>query len=117
MAVYVDDTRCLYRGMIMCHMTADSGEELLAMADRIGLARRWIQYAGTYREHFDIALHDRARAVEQGAIEVSRRELVARLRLSDPEIACEAREHFTLVLMREMRLRRSADSAGIVALR
>jgi hypothetical protein len=28
---------------MMCHMWADTLDELMAMADRIGVARRWIQ--------------------------------------------------------------------------
>ena len=63
----------------MCHMIADSTEELLAMADRIGVARKWIQHFGTHREHFDVSLAKRKLAVECGAIEVSQRELVARM--------------------------------------
>ncbi|PZO72645.1 MAG: DUF4031 domain-containing protein [Mesorhizobium amorphae] len=55
MTVYVDDMRAPYRGMIMCHMMADTTEELLAMADRIGVSRRWIQHAGTPHEHLDIS--------------------------------------------------------------
>lgn len=57
--------------MKMCHMIADSTDELLAMAARIGVDRRWIQKAGTAHEHFDIALSKRGLAVEAGAIEVS----------------------------------------------
>jgi len=58
--------------MMMCHMYADSTEELLAMADRIGVARKWIQYPGTYKEHFDVCKSKRALAVQDGAIEVER---------------------------------------------
>ena len=58
----------------MCHMIADTSEELLAMADRIGVQRKWIQYPGTYREHFDIALTKRALAVKAGAKEITQRE-------------------------------------------
>lgn len=75
MAVYVDDMRAPYRGMIMCHMMADTTEELLEMADRIGVARRWIQYPGTVREHFDISLGKKALAIRAGARQVTRREL------------------------------------------
>ena len=75
MAVYVDDMRAPYGRMIMCHMVADSTEELLAMADRIGVARKWIQDAGERLEHFDISLGKRKLAVEAGAVEVTQREL------------------------------------------
>lgn len=57
------------------HMVADTSEELLAMADKIGVQRKWLQKAGTHHEHFDIALTKRKRAVEAGAKEVTRLEL------------------------------------------
>lgn len=78
--VYVDDMRASFGRMMMCHMIADSTEELLAMADRIGVARRWIQKAGTHREHFDICLSKRADAVRHGAKEITMRELGLMLR-------------------------------------
>lgn len=64
----------------MCHMTADSTAELLDMADRIGVARKWIQYQGTWKEHFDIALSKRALAVKFGAIEETQRAAAQRCR-------------------------------------
>lgn len=70
MTVYVDTMRAKYGRMVMCHMVADSTAELLAMADAIGVARRWIQDAGEPTEHFDIALSKRALAVRNGAIEI-----------------------------------------------
>jgi hypothetical protein len=87
MAVYVDDMRATFGRMKMCHMIADSSEELLAMADRIGVARRWLQKAGTHHEHFDIALSKRALAVAAGAIEIDRMELGRMLRARRPPIA------------------------------
>lgn len=80
MAVYVDDMRARYGTMVMCHMLADSTDELLAMADRIGVQRRWLQKAGTDREHFDIALSKRALAVAAGAVEITWREAGAMCR-------------------------------------
>lgn len=74
MAVYVDDMKAAFGRMVMCHMVADSDEELAAMADRIGVARRWHQYPGTPRSHFDIALSKRALAVAAGAQEITWRQ-------------------------------------------
>lgn len=62
--------------MMMCHMVADSREELDAMADKIGVARKWIQYPGSNREHYDICKSKRAKAVALGAKEVTAYELV-----------------------------------------
>lgn len=78
MAVFVDDMKAPYRGMVMCHMAADSTAELLAMADRIKVSRKWIQAAGTHREHFDICQAKRALAVTFGAVEVTQREMAQR---------------------------------------
>ncbi len=71
MTVYVDDMRAPRGRMIMCHMLADTTEELLAMADKIGVQRKWIQDAGTWREHFDIALSSRRRALAAGAVSIT----------------------------------------------
>lgn len=75
MSVYVDGMAAPFGRMVMCHMIADSSGELLLMADRIGVARRWIQDAGTHREHFDICKSKRAEAVKLGAIEITQRQL------------------------------------------
>lgn len=87
MAVYVDDIRWPFKGMVMCHMLADTSEELHAMADQIGLQRRWVQYAGTAKEHYDIPVSRRKLAVEAGAVEVKWRfmgELIRARRASSP---------------------------------
>lgn len=80
MTVYVDDMKARYGRMVMCHMAADSTEELLEMADRIGVQRKWIQHPGEPKEHFDISLSKRALAVKAGAIECTWREFALRLR-------------------------------------
>ena len=68
----------------MCHMIADSTEELLAMAEEIGVQRKWLQKPGRHDEHFDIALSKRKLAVEAGAVEVSMMELGRILRARNP---------------------------------
>jgi hypothetical protein len=77
MAVYVDDVRHAFGRMVMCHMWADTLDELLAMADRIGVQRKWIQghptlslpkARGASLVHFDISLGMKVRAIEAGAV-------------------------------------------------
>ena len=79
MTVYVDDMYRYpmgrYGRMKMSHMMADTTEELLEMADTIGVDRCWIQEPGTPGEHFDIAMSKRALAVDAGAVEVTLRQL------------------------------------------
>lgn len=81
MTVYVDDMYAPFgRRMIMCHMCADTTEELMAMAKTIGLRPEWIQHKGTWREHFDVAKGKRALAVQAGAVEVTQKDLVRRMK-------------------------------------
>lgn len=75
MTVYVDDMKACFGRMVMCHMMADTTDELLSMADKIGVRRKWIQKAGTDHEHFDICTSKRAIAVKLGAHEVTMRDL------------------------------------------
>lgn len=77
MSVYVDDMRAPFGRLIMCHMIADSDDELHAMANRIGVARRWFQKPGTPTRHYDIALSKRALAIAAGAIEITMRQAAA----------------------------------------
>ena len=76
-AVYVDDMKADYRPKhapgrryVMSHMIADTTAELFAMADKIGVARKWYQF-----DHFDITQTKRALAIKHGAIAVSRMQL------------------------------------------
>ncbi len=83
MAVYVDDMYLYpmgrYKGMKMSHMMADTREELVDMANKIGLQVKWIQYDdfGRHRRHFDISMTYRDKAVDAGAISVTMKELGA----------------------------------------
>ena len=74
MAVYVDDMRSPFGRLVMCHMLADNDDELHAMADQIGVDRRWHQKAGTPHSHYDIALSKRVLAVAAGAQEITMRQ-------------------------------------------
>lgn len=72
MTVYVDDMKAKFGRMVMCHMLADTDDELHAMADRIGVQRcRWQSPEKTSGSHYDIALSKRAQAVAAGAIEIT----------------------------------------------
>ena len=69
MSVYVDDVEHQYGRMKMCHMWADTLDELLAMADTIGVARKWLQQPPKASwVHFDIAKSKKAVAIQHGAI-------------------------------------------------
>ena len=72
--VYVDKGRYPYRSMLMCHMLADSLEELHAMADALGLKRSWFQ--GHKTPHYDICQAKRKEAIKLGAVEADRKKVV-----------------------------------------
>lgn len=113
MAVYVDDMRAKFGRMVMCHMIADTDEELHAMAARIGVARKWHQKAGTERSHYDICLSMRAHAVQLGAIEITWRQtgaMVARRRATGQLGAKEDAENWQSIRLAERRAATGAPS-------
>lgn len=78
MSVYVDDMEADFGRMKMCHMWSDTYQELIAMAQTIGVETKWLQFPPKASwVHFDIALSKRALAVKAGAIEKTQREAVA----------------------------------------
>lgn len=97
----MDSPAHAYGRMTMCHMLADTPEELHAMADRIGVARRWYQIEASF-PHYDICKAKRALAVQAGAIEVDRRRLGGILKalrgrvLDDPAFAASWRPAATV---------------------
>lgn len=75
MAVYVDDMNAQYGRMKMSHLLADSNDELHAMAEKIGVARKWWQSPEkTAGSHYDICLSKKAKAIALGAIEITWRQ-------------------------------------------
>jgi hypothetical protein len=81
MTVFVDSMRASFGRLVLCHMIADGEAELHAMADAIGVSRRWYQ-----GDHYDVALSKRKLAIGLGAVEITWREasLMTVLRRRDP---------------------------------
>ena len=67
--VYIDNFFAQYGRMKMCHMIADSEEELHQFAVKIGLKRKWFQ--NTNNPHYDVSISYRKKAVAYGAAEVT----------------------------------------------
>lgn len=60
----------------MSHMVADTLDELNEMADKIGVARKWIQSEPEHLiTHYDVCKSKKQLAIKFGAIEMSDREL------------------------------------------
>lgn len=78
--IYVDRARHPFGRMKMCHMIADTSEELMAMAAKIGVQPKWVQDPGTPREHFDICQRKKQLALDQGAQELGKREFMLIIR-------------------------------------
>jgi hypothetical protein len=78
-AVYIDRLvdYSWHRGP-SCHLIADSVEELIAFAEEIGLRREWFQSKSS--PHFDLTAAGREAAINNGAIPLSNREFVAKIR-------------------------------------
>lgn len=67
------------RSVLSAHLMADSTEELLAFAARMGLKEEWIQHRGQQKEHFDLMGEAKCVQAERlGAIRCDRHEFVRR---------------------------------------
>ncbi|MHD0644914.1 DUF4031 domain-containing protein [Pseudomonas aeruginosa] len=75
MTVYVDDMEHPFGDMLMCHMIADTDEELHKMATTIGLSHAHWQRPPKHFSHYDICLSMKAKAIKAGAIPVTMRQL------------------------------------------
>ncbi len=81
MPVYVDAAINRLGRMIMCHMIADTPEELHAMANKIGVARKWFQAPPKASfPHYDVCKAKRCLAMAAGAVACGRSEFVGHLR-------------------------------------
>ena len=79
MSVYVDNPNGRLGRMVMCHLLADTLDELHAMDDTIGVARRHFQ-GDASTPHYDICKSKRTLAVKHGAVEADRRLVVEIIR-------------------------------------
>jgi hypothetical protein len=77
--VYVDGLRDYgWRHGPSCHLIADSVEELIEFAESMGMRREWFQAKST--PHFDLTADGRVAAVAMGAVELTNRQLIAKIR-------------------------------------
>lgn len=78
MTVYVDD---MHRKAVVpggpqwganwSHLQADTHEELMEFARRLGLKAAWLQKPGTVIEHFDVTDTVRRKAIALGAVQIT----------------------------------------------
>jgi Protein of unknown function (DUF4031) len=74
--ILVDEARWSWQGRRWAHLVSDeSYEELHRFASRLGVPRRAFQ-----GDHYDVPADYRERALDLGAVEVTSRELLTRLR-------------------------------------
>ena len=79
MAVYVDRLVDYgWRHGPSCHLIADSVDELIEFAVRMGMRAEWFQPKSS--PHFDLTAEGRAAAVINGAIELDNRAFIAKVR-------------------------------------
>jgi hypothetical protein len=82
-ACYVDSAQAYPEAGLrferFCHLLADSRDELHALADEIGVPRRFFQ-DHPWRWHYDLPEHVRVEAVAHGAQQITMHEVGALLR-------------------------------------
>ena len=73
MTVYIDTSSNNLRGTSYCHMTADTMEELHAMARQLNLGMPSFQNKPRHK-HYDVTARKRLKAIALGAVLLSPRE-------------------------------------------
>ncbi len=85
--ILVDEARWSWQGRRWAHLVSDeSYEELHLFASRLGVPRRSFQ-----GDHYDVPADYRQRALDLGAVGVTSRELLSRLRAAGLRLAPTAR--------------------------
>jgi hypothetical protein len=75
-AIFVDECRWWHKERHWCHMVSDTSlDELHAFAAMLEIPKR-----GFHRDHYDLPESFRVQAIALGAIEVTSRELLHRMR-------------------------------------
>ena len=119
MTVYCDDARILKGRAAYSHLWADSMPELLAMADRIGLKRKWLEKPPKARwVHFDILPRQRTLAIAYGAVLTDKygpleHEARGKLKSPDPERAAEAQRDIDRIEALRIRDRKGCGPAPV----
>lgn len=74
MTVYIDNMQRRARvgrlNAVWSHLMADTHDELIEFAQRLGLNVRWIQHKGKPLEHFDVTEPKRQQALALGAVPI-----------------------------------------------
>lgn len=114
MTVYVDDMYKHPMGQLgrmkMSHMIADTEQELHEMAQKIGMQRRWYQ-----KDHYDISISRRSKAVELGAVEVSMVDLASMCKRQKVEGHCGAPSEAKAWFLEHRRQRRELRQERVEA--
>ena len=127
MTVFVDNVRFVLGGMIMCHMWADTLDELLEMVDKVGVDRKWLQghptlSTGKYREaswvHFDVSLSKKNKAIAAGAVLTDKYgpvEHTARLDIATgrPEAVARGKKKLAMVAKRRKQKEKNRETDAI----
>lgn len=79
MTVYIDQAQNPFGRTKMCHMLADTLDELHQMADKLELKREWFQDTPGH-PHYDLSLSKRRKAIELGAVMIDNRQMLELLR-------------------------------------